>query len=282
MLKLCECCGEEYKTRKKNRKYCSKKCFGKSCQHEKETRKCLICQNTFEVLKNSNKKLCSVGCSNIHFSNKFVGKGNPNYGKTHPNMFVHTEEAKIKIKTSVSNHWKTDDRKKKHKIFMERYKNDNGHYHLHSKDARNKISNKIVDRLMKNESSVYVNSNRGYYKSEKTGKMEYFQSSYEKTRMMEYDRDKNVKFWTKKHEFVIVYGNGKRYYPDFFIEYIDGKLKIEEIKGYIKDEESFVKKSTSALEFFAKNGMEYDIIFPNQKNFKNQGHLLQKIFKKHE
>ncbi len=281
MLKICKFCKKEFNAWRFKQLYCSKFCFGKNykSEHKREIRKCLVCETEFEVLEKSNKKFCSINCANKSFSVRFKRDGNPNYGHRHPNMFIHSEEEKQKIKKSVTNHWKTKDRRIKHNDFLKRYKKKNGHYPGQSPQANEKRAETFTKKII-NDNSWWTNSKRGYYTSIKTGKKEYFQSSYEKNKMIELDNDENVLDWTKKHYITIRYRKYNNYFPDFLITFKDGKKILEEIKGYVNDEQRFIDKSVAALEYCKKNNMEYKITFPNKKNFKNHKHLLDKIYDK--
>lgn len=49
-------------------------------------KKCIICKNLFKITGELNiekRKCCSRECGNIHKSLKFIGKGNPFFGKKH-------------------------------------------------------------------------------------------------------------------------------------------------------------------------------------------------------
>lgn len=281
MLKNCQFCKKEYNAWRFKQMYCSKLCSGKvwKLKHKREKRKCLICSKDFEVLENSNKKLCSVDCSNRYFSINFKNEGNPNYGNKHPNMFIHSKEERRKISKAILGHWKTKDRRIKHQKFLRRYKNENGYYPGQSPLANEKRAETFTQKII-NDDSWWTNSKRGHYVSIKTGKKEYFQSSYEKDKMVELDNDENVLDWTKKHYITIKYRKYNNYLPDFFITFKNGKKVLEEIKGYINDDQRFIDKSIAALEYCKKNNIEYKITFPNKKNFKNHKHLLEKIYDK--
>lgn len=284
MKKICNLCGRGYNAHRQSQSFCSKQCSGKNykSRHERENRKCLVCDTEFEVIKTSNriKKCCSVECANRYFSKKFSGSGNPNFGKVHAGMYKHTKEEKEKIKTAVTNHWKTEGRKNKHILARERYKSIHGFYPMSSPEALDKISAAISSRMLSDPSLSWVNSKRGYYTSTKTGNKEYYQSSYEKNKMIEFDNDELVKYWTKSHKIVIKYRERNRYHPDFFVEYKTGKKSIIEIKGYIKDVDKFIDKSKMALKYCNENNIEYVILFPNKRNFICHGHLLKIIYEK--
>lgn len=278
--KNCKFCGNSFLAEREKRVYCSRKCFSNdyTLSFKREKRKCIMCPTMFVVLESSTKKLCSVICANKFFSKKFVGCGNPNYSKRHPNMFKHTITEKLKIKKAVTNHWKTQDRMKKHMEAIERYKKVYGYYPMSSSEAREKISISSMNRVKNNKNYTWKKCRRGYYKSIKTNKNEYFQSSYEKNRMIELDNDFDIKNWTKRHGMVIKYDNARRYYPDFYIEKNNGEKILEEVKGYIKDTDTFIKKCKFAIDYCKNKNFIFVINFPNKKHKEMYKLLLDKIY----
>jgi len=95
----------------------------------------------------------------------------------------------------------------------------------------------------------------GYY-SKKDGTKEWYDSSYEKEKMKFYDENKL--FWTKRHGIRIPYTNDEglnTYYIPDFIVMINGKIVIEEIKGWIKKDD--IKKAQIAVEYFRNLGWSY-------------------------
>ena len=280
MLKKCKLCSCQFKTYTSTRLFCSRYCSSNHYkqEHPREDRNCVICNKKFNVIATSPKKLCSVKCSNKLFSGQFKGEGNPNFGKRHPNMYQHTDDGREKIRLEVKNHWKTNGRMKKHKQFLKRYKKIHGHYHLHSLSARRKISMKIQQKMLDDTYHWWTNSVRGYYTSTKTNLKEYYQSSYEKTRMEELDVDDSVLYWTKRHKIVIPYSGHHKYYPDFYIEYLNGQRHLEEIKGFINNTSQFIRKGIAAIKYCKLNNLVYIVKFPNIKNFKEHKHLLDIIY----
>jgi len=102
----------------------------------------------------------------------------------------------------------------------------------------------------------------GWYQSIKTNEENYFQSSYEKIRMNELDRNEDVLYWTKRHGILIEYflDNKKYHYvPDFLIEYNNGDIFMEEVKGYIKEPNVFNAKCKAATIFCEVNGMQFRV-----------------------
>ena len=93
----------------------------------------------------------------------------------------------------------------------------------------------------------------------KGGVDEWYDSSYELTKMRDYD-DKGYD-WTKKHGIRVPYikNNGiKSYYvPDFLITFGDSKV-IVEIKGWLKNDD--ILKAQTCIEWSRLNGYEYYFI----------------------
>jgi hypothetical protein len=85
--------------------------------------------------------------------------------------------------------------------------------------------------------------------------------------MLELDNNDDVKFWTKKHQYVIEYHDNdikRRYLPDFLIN--DGEEFILEVKGYVKSKRVFKLKCESALKYFSDLGIDYRLDFMKNKN----------------
>lgn len=90
----------------------------------------------------------------------------------------------------------------------------------------------------------------------KNGDKEWYDSSFELKKMIEYD-DKNI-IWTKKHKIRIPYINEKRlnsyYVPDFLIKE-NNKKSLVETKGYIKEND--LLKINAGIEYCKNNDMNY-------------------------
>jgi len=110
---------------------------------------------------------------------------------------------------------------------------------------------------------------KGSYSSSKTGNSEWFASSYELQRFIQLDADPMVKSWTKKHEFRVrfldtVTEKVRYHLPDLEVILIDGSKRVEEIKGWFKDEDRI--KVFLAEEKCKQLGLVY--LFLGQENFK--------------
>lgn len=267
--KKCLYCKQEYKPTTRNQKYCSRKCSGLSQRVNKKNIKCLNCNKSFNVYKKSNAKYCCRKCKDEYQKILFNGKNNPNYGKKHTGMFSHNDSVKQNIRSKIINSWKRKDRRKKHKLFMEQYKRENGFYPMQSPISNENRINSMIKFHEENEHfTTWRGCVRGYYMSTKTNKSEYYHSSYELIRMKQLDDDDTVINWTKRHKIIISYNDGNNFYkPDFFIEYKDKKV-IEEVKGWVRNINIFRKKKFAAIKFSKEHGYEYVVNFMgNKRNF---------------
>jgi hypothetical protein len=128
-----------------------------------------------------------------------------------------------------------------------------------------KSSETLRRKLAAGEISVNRHGIKSKHISKKTGKVENSDSNLELKRFQFLDDCISVKNWTKSHNIKIEYylNNKKHFYiPDIFVELIDGKIQIEEIKGYIfKDHEEEIREKIIAAEKFCKqNGFIYKFI----------------------
>lgn len=81
-------------------------------------------------------------------------------------------------------------------------------------------------------SSLHLNRKNfatGYFHSAKSGKWFPAASSYEFLRMQQLDNMPDVAEWDRNVPWV-KYGQNRRYVPDFFVKYTDGRMVIEEVK----------------------------------------------------
>jgi len=275
MIKKCLWCNIEFKTYAKKQKFCSLLCRGLNQRKEKIKIKCASenCQNEIEVFKNSKRqqKLCSVACQ-IEWQKKIqFGENNGNFGRKN-SWGTHNEEVRQKIKEKILNSWQKKERLEKH------YKaRRDGKYPPMPEKTREKLSIMWAERLSNYpQFGAFATCKRGWRVSEKTNENEYFHSSWEEMKMQELDSDKNVKFWTKKHKFIIPYrfeNVTKNYVPDFFIISESGKKIIIEVKGYIENEKKFKAKVLAAYIFFSSIKIEYQIDF--MKNEQKYLHLIE-------
>jgi hypothetical protein len=102
------------------------------------------------------------------------------------------------------------------------------------------------------------------------GKEDY-DSTLEREYMVELERDRAVKSWTKKHGIKIPYkflGFTKHYLPDFVVEYKDGSKEIHETKGLplLLWLSTRIKRKT-AEEFCKEQGYKYKLITKGSQAF---------------
>jgi len=258
---------------KKNRQYCSKQCSNENyVSRTKIECNCQMCGKLVIASKSRPRKFCSVKCRNKSDSIKYMGKGNPNFGKRRPNMFKHTEEARKVIKEKVTSSWTTSDRQQKHKNFLTKYEKQYGYTPFNSPEAKLKSYENFIKTLGTRKYGGWRGIKTGWYTSIKTNKMEYYQSSYELNRMIELDNDGEVISWTKQHPFLVEYlinDVTKKYKPDFYIEYKNGIKCMEEVKGYVPSEEMdiYCSKVEYATKYFSSLGIDYIVNFDyNKKN----------------
>jgi len=106
----------------------------------------------------------------------------------------------------------------------------------HSSETRTRMSKTRADGLA---SGRIINTNeygnKSWYVSSKTNERVRCDSTLEKFRMIQLDRDVTVSDWSKRHGIKIAYlfnGEVKHYVPDFLITTITGEKILEEVKGY--------------------------------------------------
>jgi hypothetical protein len=197
------------------------------------------------------RKYCSRSCVNNgrkkpnhvkkRLSEMFKGKNNPFYGKNH------SEKNKEIMRAAASTSWeKRKERKGKdfdawYECFCEKQRGENNPFYgkSHTKEAKNKMSISKADLIASGNFSVNsMRGLKGWYFSVKMDQKFYYDSFYERLRMIMLDEDDNVLCWTKKHKIKIPYqilNCTKHFVPDFLITKKDSpKRIIEEIKGYEK------------------------------------------------
>lgn len=284
--KKCGCCNLDFKPRREKQKYCSRICG----QCEKKQIKIEVncefsgCANNFIKLPNSKKRFCSRLCQVEWQKFSQLGEKNGNFGNRKPGMFKHTDEAKKKIKEKVKDSWGKKERLGKHLIFFERHRLSNGSMDWHTKEFRENISLKNIERLIKeSENERNGNHKRGFILNITTNENEFYHSSWEQKRMIELNKDEKVMFWTKKHKISIKYNFGglkRNYLPDFLILYKDGKKVLEEIKGLILEEERIKAQIQETIKFCKENNLKYEMNFflpKNQKKYKNITEWIEKL-----
>lgn len=107
---------------------------------------------------------------------------------------------------------------------------------------------------------------QGYYIS-KSGERNYYNSGWELKRMEFYDMSDNIVSWNKVKDIVPYFhtrdNKDRSYYPDFEVEYSDGVVIVEEVKGRFDQE--VVDKAIAAIEYFKETGRLYNVITLNER-----------------
>ncbi len=93
---------------------------------------------------------------------------------------------------------------------------------------------------------------------------EVYQSQLEQWMMEHLEADPTVVRWMKRHGITIPWIDGqkhqRRYVPDFFVEYEDGRKEILEIKDPSRLDSDDVKRKRKAAEMWCKQRhMEYKV-----------------------
>ena len=112
-------------------------------------------------------------------------------------------------------------------------------------------------------SSIKRGFHRGIYTSEKTGRREYFDSSYELRRFRALDAHPLVQDWGRP-KLKIRYKLGKHKHndhPDILVQYHDGRIFLEEVKGWIPNKRQFIKKKHMAVWYCEAKGWTYRVVF---------------------
>ncbi|MFQ3610244.1 MAG: TnsA endonuclease N-terminal domain-containing protein [Fimbriimonadales bacterium] len=106
---------------------------------------------------------------------------------------------------------------------------------------------------------IFENPTKSPYNFEK------YESDLERKMMERLEKDPAVCKWTKRHNITILWVDGqkhkRKYYPDFLIEYTDGRKAIIEVKDPSRVDSDDIKRKRKAAEFWCKQrGMEYILV----------------------
>ncbi|HNQ77425.1 MAG TPA: TnsA endonuclease N-terminal domain-containing protein [Acidobacteriota bacterium] len=108
---------------------------------------------------------------------------------------------------------------------------------------------------------------RGEYANPKKSpwNFENYHSDLERRMMDRLEKDPFVKKWMKRHGITIPWIDGqkhqRKYVPDFFVEYEDGKKVIIEVKDPSRIDSDDVQRKRKAAEIWCKQrNMEYMIM----------------------
>jgi len=131
---------------------------------------------------------------------------------------------------------------------------------LRKNNALRTQSESAALRTLKGKGRSSHRSKAYHWQSKLTGKWEPAGSKYELVRMSQLDDDPMVKSWTKTVE-TVKYGNGKTYIPDFYVEYKDGRVEVEEVKPKFKLSDPEVKqKILAGISFFTAKGIPFKVV----------------------
>jgi hypothetical protein len=107
---------------------------------------------------------------------------------------------------------------------------------------------------------------RGEYLSKKSGATCKFRSGWEEKFMSYLDSEPTIANWTYEKVVIEYVANLRtkkirKYYPDFYVEYVDGHVEVIEIKPKRKLEQAIIKKKTAAAKVWCeKQGATYRIL----------------------
>ena len=241
----------------------------------KITKKCPVCNLDFEHLYYVDRKYCSLKCFRVRpeggsrkgqtlseetksliskaNKGKRAGKLNPFFGKKH------SESTKKKMKDAKQEQRNTG------KI--------NLHWvgRKHTEESRQKMSVTRARIVSNGKWNPANKSRKGIYENVK------YDSLYEMARLMQLKNDPLVRNF-ERNSIVVQYSYDnqlRNYTPDFLIHYKDGRIEVEEIKGYESEKEKTKHQFADAL--FSKLGIQFKVlykfdIFSTEKEYRRMLH----------
>jgi hypothetical protein len=118
----------------------------------------------------------------------------------------------------------------------------------------------------------------GTYIKKKNSECEHYQSSYELERMIFLDGRDDVITWTKNHLITIPYfwedGSEHVYKPDFLVQWKDGSVTLEEVKGYVKDQNILTAKNMAAVSYCEDHDMMFKLLNKNDLQHRDRQHVF--------
>lgn len=170
-------------------------------------------------------------------------------------VWVKSDERINKISKTSKERWKDNDYRERtintlKKVLIDGRCNK-------SNEFRENMSKKIAELYSEGIITNYSNKYKtGFFLSKKNETF-FYSSSYELKSMEIFDNSKNIKNWTNKHGIKIKYyynGINRYYIPDFFIEFLNGKSFVIELKGWYTEEvgikEEFTNKEYNNYKIF--------------------------------
>lgn len=97
----------------------------------------------------------------------------------------------------------------------------------------------------------------------RAGETMHAHSSWELERMKMLDADPSVASWTKNHRIVIDYeheGRSRRYVPDFWVSYVDGRVELQEVKGFQFEPTRCAAKAEAGRSYCQARGWSYRVL----------------------
>lgn len=107
---------------------------------------------------------------------------------------------------------------------------------------------------------------RGEYTSSKTGQICKYRSGWELAVMKYLDDQPDISHWSYEKTVIEYVSNIRtkkirKYYPDFFVSYLDGHSEVLEVKPRRKLQQAAIKKKTAAAEeWCVTHGATYKIL----------------------
>ncbi len=235
--------------------FCSMK-----CRKEPGTEKrCEQCDKPFITRRDT--RFCSKKCANTGEHNGMYGKGYLmkdripwTKGKT---AKTDTRIAELGRKISIKSKQQFADGTRE-----KQYGKNNPNYG-NTRDKRTpeqleSYSKAAIQRVQEGRSCNHKFFKRGWYTSDKTNEKMFYRSSYELIVMKYFDTNQDIVYY-KYEPFVIHYGIGKRYLPDFLVYYKDKKVLLEVKNNWNKDLPETREKAEAARSYCKEKGWEFEL-----------------------
>ena len=130
-----------------------------------------------------------------------------------------------------------------------------------------KKSNSEVDAIIQRiflKDAQFKNAERGWYFSAKSGHEMFYMSSYERRRFEHLESSSQVKWFSTMHKIHIPYdfqGSQHLYIPDIHVKWEDGSETLEEIKGYVREQEKHEAKIKTGQQYSLLHNMKFYLLF---------------------
>ncbi len=252
---VCQHCDTSFKSKYKNKKFCSQICYSK------------YPKSNLTSLKKSNS------LKKYYSENEVWNKGKTKDNNNSLKKMSESMKVSEKHKKSIT----SDDYRKKQSLLSSG--ENNGFYgRKHTKLSRKKMSEKRASDISTGIFDITTRYGiKGVYYSNKNKTDFRYDSFWELLRMKILDMDEAVLSWNKKHGIKIPYkykGAIKHYVPDFLIEYSNGIMVLEELKGYEKKDKKNLKFKS------LKKYCKYNSLFTSIVEYKEMNELCIEFFDK--